>query len=333
MQRVASKPGCQMIKQTLEISQQAAHLCIKHRQLQLKRDGSVLGTTPCEDVGVVVVDHPQTTYSHQALVSLAESGAAVVLCGRNHLPTAMLLPLAQHGEVVWRIADQISASAPLKKRLWQQLVVAKIKAQATNLKASTPAYRRLMMLASQVRSGDPSNLEAQAAKIYWQHWLDNPHVDIMKNNRFRRDQDGDGINACLNYGYAVLRAALGRAIVAAGLQPSLGVYHQNRGNHFCLADDLIEPFRPLVDDRVRSLNVKLDSLEELTQPIKAELLGLLTQPMKLRGQTGPLMVMMHRLATSLVRCYSGEEKRLEIPVAIPGKPDSGRKKCESTDTE
>ena len=146
-----------MIKQTVEISQDSAHVCVRNRQLQLKRDGKLVGSLPCEDIGVVLVDHPQVTYTHQALATLAENGAAVVVCGRDHLPIAMMLPIAQHGEVVWRLTDQIAASAPLKKRLWQQLVIAKIKSQAANLRESSPAHRRLTVLAKGVRSGDPSN--------------------------------------------------------------------------------------------------------------------------------------------------------------------------------
>lgn len=318
-----------MIKRTLEISQQPAHLCVRHKQLQLKRDGELIGSTPCEDVGVVVVDHPQTTYTHQALTSLAENGAVVVFCGHDHLPVAIMLPLTQHGEVVWRLKDQISASQPLKKRLWQQLVIAKIKAQASNLTVNSPGFRRLNHLAGKVRSGDPSNIEAQAAKVYWQTWLQASRNDDKTPSRFRRDTNADGLNACLNYGYAVLRASLGRAIVAAGLQPSLGVFHQNRSNAFCLADDLIEPFRPLVDRRVREISAIMDAEEGLTQPIKAKLLSLLTYQMQINGdtgtQTGPLMVMTHRLVASLVRCYSGDATRLEIPVSAL--------QCESMDTE
>ncbi len=328
-----------MIKRTLEISREPAHLCVRHRQLQLRRDGRIVGTAPCEDVGVVMVDHPQTTYSHQALASLAEHGAAVVICGRDHLPAAIMLPVTHHGEGVWRINDQIAASLPLKKRLWQQLIVAKIKAQAGNLSANSIEQRRLNVLATQVRSGDPSNLEAQAAKVYWEHWLDFEDSVPCAETQFHRNTDGNGINACLNYGYAVLRAALGRAIVAAGLHPSLGIFHQNRSNAFCLADDLIEPFRPLVDRQVRQITrlFSEDAIYQLSQPVKAKLLTLLTHPMKLDSsngvQQGPLMVMVHRMVASLVHCYARESKRLDIPTA-EAEPDFGvTPKCESQGTE
>lgn len=292
-----------MIKRTLEISREPAHLCLRDEQLLLKRDGQIVGQAPCEDLGMVVVDHPQTTYTHHALAKLAACGAVVVVCGTDHLPAALLMPLADHTQVVWRLADQISISQPLRKRLWKQLVVEKIRAQARNLPERHAAHKKLLALAGTVRSGDPNNVEAQAAKIYWRNWI--------AEYEFRRDPDAAGVNAFLNYGYAILRAALGRAIVAAGLLPSLGLHHCNRSNAFCLADDLIEPLRPLVDDRVREMHRQ--GYERLDQPAKAELLDLLTSPMELGGQTGPLAVMLHRFVASLARCYAGEAKKLEIP--------------------
>ena len=304
-----------VIKRTIEISREPAHLSVRNAQLVLQRDGEVVGQAPCEDLGVVVVDHPQSTYSHHALVTLAEAGAAVVLCGRDHLPAAMVLPLADHSQAIWRLADQIAASRPLKKRLWAQLVVAKVRAQARNLDPSLPAHRKLLALAKEVKSGDPMNIEAQAAKIYWANWLMTASVEVADTERFRRDPANDGLNSFLNYGYAILRAAIGRTVVAAGLEPRLGLHHRGRGNAFCLADDLIEPFRPLVDRRVRSMYRQ--GYTELDQTAKSELLNLLTQRVRLRSesgdQIGPLMVMLHRLAASLVRCYMGESKRLAIP--------------------
>lgn len=184
--------------------------------------------------------------------------------------------------------------------------------QARNLHSSLPAYRKLLALAGEVRSGDPTNVDAQAARVYWQNWLWSDDPATLDVEAFRRDADAPGLNSFLNYGYAILRAGLGRALVAAGLLPSLGLHHRNRSNAFCLADDLIEPFRPLVDERVRAMHRQ--GFAELNQPAKAELLGLLTLPMRLGEQTGPLMVMLHRTVASLARCFAGEAKRLEIPV-------------------
>jgi CRISPR-associated protein Cas1 len=306
------------VKRTLEISREPAHLSLRNEQLLLKRGNQIVHQAPCEDLGVVVVDHPQTSYSHAALAKLAECGAAVVLCGPNHLPTAMILPLSDHSQVVSRLREQLAVRRPLQKQLWKQLIAAKVRGQARNLDESLPARRKLLALAREIRSGDPSNIEAHAARLYWQHWLWSGELDPLAERAFRRDPDGAGLNAFLNYGYAILRAAIGRAIVSAGLLPSLGIHHHNRSNAFCLADDLIEPFRPLVDDRVREMHRQ--GYEKLNQPAKAELLALLAQPMKSCEQTGPLMVMLHRTVASLVRCFSGEGKHLELPEPC-GSPD------------
>ena len=301
-----------MIKRTLEISRQAVHLSIRLGQLVLQRDGEAIGSVPCEDIGIVLVDHPQTTYTHSALTRLAENGATVVLCGRNHLPAALVLPLSSHGQVVWRLRDQLAVGRPLRKQLWRQLVQAKIRGQATNLDERSPARRKLLALARGVKSGDPNNVEAHAARVYWADW--------SAEEEFRRDPDLPGLNAFLNYGYAVVRAAVARALVAAGLQPALGLHHSNRSNAFCLADDLMEPLRPLVDDRAR--NLREQGHEELNQEAKAGLLELLADQVRMGDETGPLMVNVHRMVSSLVKCYSGEATKLEIPKAIdrPSRP-------------
>lgn len=294
-----------MIKRTIEISREPAHLTVRLGQLLLLREQETLASIPCEDIGVVLVDNARSTYSHAALTELAAAGAAVVVCGRDHLPAALLLPLANHSQVVSRLHLQMGASRPLRKRLWQQIVKAKVRAQAMNLPSNVPARAKLLALAGQVRSGDPANIEAQAAKIYWYNWL--------PDEEFRRDADGDALNSLLNYGYAVVRAALGRAIVAAGLVPALGIFHSHRANQFCLADDLIEPLRPLVDARARALYRQ--GYRELSPEAKRHLLELLAAPVLLADEEGPLMVQMHRYVASLVHCYCGEATRLLIPLA------------------
>jgi CRISPR-associated protein Cas1 len=294
-----------VIKHTVEVSQEPAYLTVRLGQLVLKNGDRILGSLPCEDVGVVVVDNPGTTYSHAALATLARSDAVLVICGHDHLPAAVLLPLADHSQITWRIAEQVGVSRPRRKRLWKQLVQAKIRAQAANVPTDWPAHAKLLDLARQVRSGDPSNLEAQAARIYWDNWL--PEIG------FRRNPDLGGLNALLNYGYAIVRAAVARALIAAGLLPALGLFHSNRANAFCLADDLIEPLRPLVDDRARELFRQ--GYEQLNQETKARLLEILQEPVRIARRRGPLMVSLHRMVASLVRCYQGEDRRLEIPKA------------------
>lgn len=314
-----------MIKRTIEISREAAHLTVQRKQLLIKHGDEIVGSIPCEDIGIVLVDHPGATYSHAALSSLAESDAALVVCGRNHLPSAVLLPLTDHSQVIWRINDQLGVSKPLQKQLWKQLIQAKIRAQAWNLAADCPARSKLLEMARQVRSGDPNNLEAQAARVYWQ--------DYLPEKVFRRDTNADGLNALLNYGYAVLRAAVARAIVAAGLLPAIGLKHSNRSNAFCLADDVMEPLRPLVDDRARDLFVQ--GCAEVTPAAKARLLSLLADPVQMGAESGPLMVNLHRMAASLVKCYRGEAKKLEIATAviIPASSTAGAEAVAEADQE
>jgi len=292
-----------MIKRTVEISQQPAHLTVQLDQLLVQRNGDTVGRIPCEDLGMLLVDQPAVTYTHHALTRLMEFDAAVVVCGRNHLPAGILLPLADHSQVVWRVQLQVDVPKPLVKQLWKQLVQAKIRAQAANL-APGPARTRLLEIARHVRSGDPANAEGQAARFYW--------PALFSETAFRRDPDGAPPNNLLNYGYAVVRAALARAIVAAGLLPALGLKHCNRANAFCLADDLIEPLRPLVDARVREMLSQGD--RELSPGVKAKLLALLAEPVVLRNEQGPLLVNLHRFVASLVACYEGNAKQLDIPL-------------------
>jgi CRISPR-associated protein Cas1 len=292
-----------VIKRTIEVSSEPTHLTARLEQLLIQRHGGNVDSIPCEDIGVVVVDQPQTTYTHAALAALARWQAVMVVCGPDHLPVAMLLPMANHSQVVWRIKEQLGMHKPLRKQLWRQIIRAKIRAQALMLSKEKPARLKLLDLARLVRSGDPNNIEAQAAKVYWAHWL--------PEGTFRRDVDLPDINAFLNYGYAILRAAMARALVGAGLLPAVGLVHSNRSNAFCLADDLIEPLRPLVDRRVRELHA--DGRHELNRQEKAFLLEVLSERVRLGEEKGPLMVSMHSMVASLVKCFQGREKHLEIP--------------------
>lgn len=301
-----------MIKRTVEISQQPVHVCVRQGQLRLlgrENPVSPLATIPCEDIGLLIVDEQGTTYTHSALTDLLENDAAVVLCASNHLPVGLLLPLSNHTEVRWRVQDQIDLRKPLKKQLWRQLVQAKIRAQAANLSPSFPERTKLLRLARGVRSGDPTNVEAHAAKVYWSAWLD--------GTPFRRDPDDQGVNALLNYGYAVLRAAVARALVSAGLLPILGIHHADRSNAFCLADDMMEPLRPIVDLRVREL-VRAGCIV-INPQSKRALLETLTVEVSIDDACGPLLVALHRMVASLVRCYEGAARVLQIPrIELPG---------------
>lgn len=296
-----------MIKRILEISSEPLHVAVHLDQLVLRPRGKGAeprAKIPCEDVGILVVDHYAATFSHQALTRLLDAGAAVVLCGPNHLPSGILLPVSTNTEVVSRLQIQIDASRPVKKRLWKQIVRAKIRNQAQNLPADHPAHIRMLEMVKQVRSGDPENLEGQAARYYWEAWRQDPG--------FRRDPDGaDSVNGLLNYGYAILRAAVARALVGAGLHLALGLKHSHRSNSFCLADDLMEPMRPWVDCIVADL--ARSDIPTIGPKAKRALLGLLHRTARSGGTTGPLMIALHRSCASLVRCLTGEEKKLLLP--------------------
>lgn len=348
-----------MIKRTIEVSREAVHLSVKQRQLWLtpksppdgaahrrKKDGSghapangpssngaserrpePLAIIPCEDVGLLLVDQPAVTYSHAALTALLDHDAAVVLCGRNHLPAGLLLPIGEHSQVVWRIRDQITATKPALKRIWKQIVCAKIRAQAANLPPLTTSRSKLLSLARGVRSGDPENVEAQAARVYWSAWrsgltrVDMPPGAAGAATGFRRDPDGPAPNNLLNYGYAVVRAAVARAIVAAGLLPAIGVKHCNRSNAFCLADDLVEPLRPMVDAVVAELVCGGEL--ELSPVSKRALLELLAADTCVGTTAGPLMVGLHRYVAGFHRCLTGEADELECPILVNGSSVDG----------
>lgn len=294
-----------MIKRIIEISQAKSHLSIRYGQLIIKQDGQEISSIPCEDIGILLVDHSGTTYTHCVFTELLKSGAAVVLCGGNHHPAGMLLPIEGNSTQTEKYRQQIEAKEPLKKQLWQQIIRAKIKHQAKLVGKDSSVYKSLMSLREQVRSGDPDNIEAQASRKFWPVFL--------QDERFYRDINGPAPNNLLNYGYTVVRAAIARAICSAGLLPSLGIHHRNKYNAFCLADDMLEPFRGFVEAKVRDIYKSEGVIDEITQPIKARLLEVLYEPVIMAGVSSPLMVALHRTMASLARCFAGEQKEIELP--------------------
>lgn len=298
-----------MIKRVVEISSARRHVSIQLNQLVIREDSQELGRIPCEDIGVLLVDHAGVSYTHSVFTALLEQGAAIVLCNGQHHPAGMLLPLEGHSTQTENYRQQIEAKEPLKKRLWQQLVQAKIAHQAAIAAYDQPTYRALKGMENRVRSGDPDNVEAQASKRYWASYL--------RQIEFKRSRDGGAPNNLLNYGYTVMRAAVARALCSAGLLPALGLHHRNKYNAFCLADDVVEPFRGFVERKVRAIcESQADpdlSGDELTQELKATLLEVLYQETEIGGFKGPLMVGLHRTAASLQRCFAGEQKCLELP--------------------
>lgn len=301
-----------MIKRIVEISQARTHLSIKYGQLLVKQDGQQISSIPCEDIGVMLVDHQGVTYTHSVFTELLRCGAAIVLCGGNHHPAGMLLPIESNSVQTERFRQQIEAKEPVKKRLWKQIVQAKIKHQARLAGKDSDIYKSLMILRHRVRSGDPSNIEAQASKKFWSVYLQD--MDTASSTQaFRRKIHGAPPNNMLNYGYMVMRAAVARALCSAGLLPSFGIHHRNRYNAFCLADDVIEPFRGFVEAKVRDIYINNGPVDELDQPTKAKLLEVLYEPVKIAGYEGPLMVGLHRTVASLQRCFAGEQKLLDLP--------------------
>lgn len=303
-----------MIRRTVEFSTPGTRLSVAHRQLVVERPEMPKATLPIEDLGVVIVDDGRASYTQAVFIELLEAGATVMITGRNHLPLGMMLPLDAHHVQTERHRAQVSVGEPTRKQVWRALVSAKLAQQGRVLAHFTGSDTGLLALAKRVRSGDPDNLEAQGAQRYWPR---------LFGKDFRRDREADGINALLNYGYAVLRAAVARAIVAAGLIPSLGVHHRNRSNPFCLADDLFEPYRPLVDWRVRLMldeGGEAPALDE--RSTRAALLSLLNETVLVGGRRLAVLPAIEASATSLCRVLAGEAteaqaKELALPVGLP----------------
>ena len=299
-----------MLRKTVEVSTPGTRLSVTHKQLVIERPDQPKATLPLEDLGVVVVDDIRATYTQAVFIDLLEAGATVMVTGRDHLPAGMMLPLDAHHVQTERHLEQIEAGLPTKKRLWQALIRAKIALQGEVLRTFTGEDCGLAPLSRRVRSGDPDNLEAQAAQRYWPR---------LFGPEFRRDRTAEGVNALLNYGYAVVRAAVARAVVAAGLIPSLGVFHRNRGNPFCLADDLLEPYRPFVDWRVRLLcdadGEVVPSLDH--RPNRATLLSLFNETVVVDGRKLPLLLAIRSGAVSLCRALTGGDKALALPEGLP----------------
>lgn len=293
-----------MVKHTIEVSNTTQYVATTNNQIVFSSDGKTIGQVAGEDVGVLVIDSPSTTFTHAALLKITACGGAIVICDEKHLPSAIMLPFSKHVEVIWRIDDQLSVTRPIAKRIWQQTVSHKIIAQAANLECAPSPQSKLLDMSKHVKSGDSTNKEAHAARVYWQHWLaDTP---------FKRDTNGHGVNALLNYGYAIIRAAVAREIVAAGLSPAIGIHHQNRSNHFCLADDLMEPMRPFVDYCVRQL--VYDGYSQICKHVKQSLLELLGTTVQFKNEHGPLSVQIKKTVQSYVNCLKKVSKKIDFPI-------------------
>ncbi len=308
-----------MIKKTLCFSN-PAYLSLREAQLviklpevekaanlseEFKKANEV--TRPIEDIGVVVLDNKQITITQGALEALLENNSAVITCDSNHMPVGLLLPLVGNTTQNERFRDQLDASLPLRKQLWQQTMQQKIRNQAAVLSKCSDAETKCMQIwANEVRSGDPDNMEARAAVYYWKGLFG--HIP-----GFIRARDGVAPNNLLNYGYAILRAVVARSLVASGMLPTLGIHHHNRYNAYCLADDIMEPYRPYVDHLVYAITEQYGVDVELSKDIKAELLSIPTLDVVIAGKRSPLMVATAQTTASLYKCFSGELRKIAYP--------------------
>lgn len=299
-----------MIKKTLCFSNKA-YLSCKDKQLIIKKNNEITGlpeefSRPIEDIGVIVIETGQVTLTSSLITLLLENKVALITCDSRHLPFGLMLPLVGNTEQSERFETQINASLPLKKQLWQQTVAMKIRNQAAVLKkVNHIEIGNLLEWAKNVRSGDPDNLEARAAAYYWRNLFTEFHG-------FVRRQDGDAPNALLNYGYAILRAIIARSLVASGLLPTLGIHHSNKYNAYCLADDVMEPYRPYVDLMVVNIirNFQLDDINKETKKI---LLTIPTIDVQIGKLTRPLMIAASMTTASLAKCYLGESRKIVYP--------------------
>lgn len=308
-----------MIKKTLYFGN-PAYLSLRNEQLviklpeveadsdipdALKRQAEV--TKPIEDIGVVVLDHRRITLTTGVLEALLANSCAVITCDRQSMPVGLLLPLCGHSTQNERFRKQLDASLPLKKQLWQQTIRAKINNQASVLSNHAGIEVKCMRIwAESVKSGDADNVEARAAAYYWKNLF--PQIE-----GFVRARDGAPPNHLLNYGYAILRAIVARSLVISGLLPTLGIHHHNRYNAYCLADDIMEPYRPYVDELVCQLIVEFGVQAELTKSLKTRLLSIPTLDVFIEGKRSPLMVAVSQTTSSLYKCFDGELRRIIYP--------------------
>lgn len=263
-------------------------------------------TFPLEDIGVMVLDHQQITITQALMAALLENNVALITCDGTHHPTGLLLPLAGNTQQSERFRDQIDATLPLKKNLWQQTVQVKIKNQASVLRRMGVPVDNMMHWSNSVRSGDPDNFEARAAAYYWKNIFP-PEIE------FFRERNGFPPNNLLNYGYAILRAIVARGLVGSGLLPTLGIHHRSKYNAYCLADDIMEPYRPFVDLMVKDIVHSGSQYTELDKTIKQQLLGIPVMDIWIEGDRSPLMVGLQRTTSSLVKCFSGESRKILYP--------------------
>jgi CRISP-associated protein Cas1 len=301
-----------MIKRTLYFGN-PAYLRCHNEQLKIEIPGVEIlpesdrtSTIPIEDIGVLILDHSQVTVTHHLIHRLLENNCALVTCDDKHMPMGLMLNLNGNTLQQERFEAQIEASLPLKKQLWSQTIETKILNQSAVLKQRGIKHDNMLHWADSVKSGDSENHEARAAAYYWQ----NVFPDELF---FSRDPDGPSPNSLLNYGYAILRAITARSLVGSGLIPTLGIHHANRYNAYCLADDIMEPYRPYVDKVVLDIVDKTPQINDLTKEVKAQLLTIPMLDVTINGQASPLMIGLQQTTASLAKCFLGEARKILYP--------------------
>jgi CRISPR-associated protein Cas1 len=298
-----------MIKRTLFFGN-SAYLSTKNEQIVISYPDKEqeTKTVAIEDIGVIVLENQQITITNGLLERLTNNNVALINCDQYHLPIGLLMPLNGHTEQTERFKNQINASVPLKKNLWQQTISSKIMNQAGLLKEKGIPCRKMELWAKEVTSGDALNHESRASVFYWKN--------LITIENFTRGQKGIPPNNLLNYGYAILRAITARAIVSSGMLPTLGIFHRNKYNAYCLADDIMEPYRPYVDLIVCHIMETEDSYDELTIEIKKQLLSIASVDVFIDGKNSPLMVAMSRTTHSLHECFEGKARKILYPVYV-----------------
>jgi len=294
-----------MIKRTL-FFENPAYLSTKNNQLVVKLpETNEIRTVPIEDVGMMVLENQQITITNGLIEKLTYQNVAIVCCNQQHLPLSLISPLSGHSEFNERLRFQLEAPIPLKKQLWQQTIVAKISNQANLLGKLDKQNDKLRKWAKEVLSGDSTNKESHSAAFYWERFFDVPG--------FYRGQKEIPPNNLLNYGYVILRAVCARSLIGSGMLPALGIHHANKYNAYCLADDIMEPYRPFVDEVVHAIVQRTQNIEELTREIKQQLLIIPAIDVKIDGKRSPLMVAMSRTTHSLFECYAGISRKILYP--------------------
>lgn len=299
-----------MIKRTLYFGN-PAYLKTRNEQLMVEmQDSGELKSAPIEDIGLLILDHQQITITQALLAKLLANNTAVITCDDTHHPTGMLFSLDGHSLQSQKFQAQVEASVPLKKQLWQQTVTSKIENQAALLRLRRADHKLLLTYAKEVKSGDSENHEAKAAAYYWKRIF----PDFLE---FRRERYGPPPNNLLNYGYAILRAVVARSLTASGLLPTLGIHHRNQYNAYCLADDIMEPYRPFVDKAVCQIIRGNGEFLEMSPSMKKELLNIPVSDVVIDGQKSPLMNAVQRTTASLARCFEGSARKIIYPELIP----------------